>query len=275
MGVGVPEGVGVDRVEIRLPGSSPEHLLHPRSPHPTLPSEPQPRLLSVSMMGPQPEIPVQGLHGPMTDREQPDPLALAGYGDEPLVEVHIRKSHADELCEPSPGVVEQPDDCGISAVLELRAGTGIEQGPNLLLAQDRRRVHRDPRGTHPDHRGVRDLSFFFGPPPELLNALEVGQGGRWLSSPEELLEPSLDVLPSDRPDLLGHLRAIEERGQVPERVAVCGLGPGGEVGGPEVAGERGARSRMVGVIAVRFTRLLSEGTRVNRSRSGVSTASEA
>ena len=192
------------------------------------------------------QVSVQGLAGLVAEGAGPRATALAQHQRHLVVEVDVLQAQPGQLGAAHAGVDEQPEDGAVAAVLERGPGAGVEQPPQLLLAQDRWGSLRHLGRAHGRHRAALDLALVGQPLEELLERAEaLRQRGRPHAGLGAVDEEGLDVLAPE----VGHspgappARLGEERVELLDR-----LGVGDDRGrrlvlGPQVAGEGGQVGR--------------------------------
>ena len=82
------------------------------------------------------QVAVEGLAGLVAERAGPRSTALAHHDGRLLVEVDVLDAQPGQLATAHAAVEEQADHRVVAAVLEVGPGAGVEQLPQLGLAED-------------------------------------------------------------------------------------------------------------------------------------------
>ncbi len=140
-----------------------------------------------------------------------------------------------ELADAHPGVDEQAQDGLVAQVVEVLAGAGREQRPELVVAQHGDGHLGEHRRRHLRHRRDRDLLLARQPLEELLEVLIASERGARLVPFEQMRDVALDVTASD----LGHVGrppfGREEPGELARREGVLLDRARGAVRGSQVS----------------------------------------
>ena len=131
----------------------------------------------------------------MAKRTGSGSTALAEDDGQLLVEVDVLDPQPGQLTAAHPAVEEEPDHRVVAAILEVGPGAGVEQLPQVGLAEDGWGSLGHVGRPHRGHRALLDLALGSQPFEELLERAEaLRQGGRPHAGLLALDEEALDVL---------------------------------------------------------------------------------
>ena len=168
--------------------------------------------------------------------------ALAHHNRRLLVEVDVLHPQPGELAAAHAAVEEEPDHGVVAAILEVGPCAGVEQLPEVGLAQDGRGSLGHVGRPHRRHRAALDLALGRQPLEELLERAEpLRQGRRSHAGILTVDEERLDILPPHvgDPARPPTSRLGEERLELLDRLRVGHDRRWRLVLGAQVTGERG------------------------------------
>ncbi len=238
------EHVRVQPVDPDDPAPSLHHLIDAVARERALALLPEPKSGQVGqpVCSPGPQVAVERLGGTGPERQQAFLPALAEHPADLLVKVNVRDGQAGDLRQPAPGVDQQPEQRGVTAVDQPPAGAGGEQRAELVVCQDRHGPFWHDGRDGAGHRVGVDLLLAEHPPEPLLQGAVADADGPGAATVGEVGQEGFDVL---RPDLCGgQARLVAgEPGAVHLRgAAVGGERARGEVAGGEVAHPGGVQT---------------------------------
>jgi hypothetical protein len=146
----------------RHSASTPAPLQHLQQTIPTqtaVLSQPHPRQVGQTVARPSAQIAVEIAGSTDTEEHDPGASTLADQPDCLALEVQFFECHCRYLASAQASVEHQPQDRGVTAILERRPAACVEQTSLLVICEDVWCNHLNLGGPHADHRRQRDLSL--------------------------------------------------------------------------------------------------------------------
>jgi hypothetical protein len=173
---------------------APHELLDAPGGQPAALAKPQPGKVSVLVPGADAQVAVQRHGGLAAVGQGTLAAALAEHERHVQVQVEVGELEVSKLAAAGAGVEQEHHDGGIPAGLEVLAGAGRQQPPQIVLGHDWDGLLGHDRRPHPRHRAGGDLLFLLQPAVQHTQTPVASGDGLRRPALEQLAQERLQVL---------------------------------------------------------------------------------